>query len=381
MNALKSSRRLMATAAEGAVKPQPSEKTWVESKYSSNPALKTPVFPLKNALLNGVPESGPPSFRSRRGRARYIPQPGLNEAFDEAYKFLKNKSEEAYKQVEEIEKKLAENPNSAELLKAKSSKLTEAEINNPEVQYNFRYSDKIDNNTRLIDYNLPVFRALRKKEWENHDQMLLMQRLEQLGCIPDTLPTLNPKADVNVKFLNHTTINRWVEPGTLLSSNATTYPPTVKIQEVEDVDTKNQLYTVLLVNPDVPDLENDSFKTHIQWGLSNIKVDYNDNVIGPKRLLEDSSINELIDYYPPVPEKNTPTQRFITWVFRQPKEITEKIGEREFDIRSYVDQHNLEAIGAHVWRSAWDTNVNNVRELYGLPKGIVFGRVRVVPYA
>lgn len=371
----------MATAAEGAAQAQTAGKSWAESKHSSSPALTTPSVDIRKALLNGIPESGPPSLKSRRGRDHYIPQPGLNEAFEEAYKVLKSKSEEAYKQVEQIEKELSSNPKSEELLKAKTSKLVEAEINNPEVQYNFRYSDKITNNTRLIDYNLPVYRELRKKDWESYDLMLLMQRLEQLGCIPDTLPTLVPKADVGVKFLNHTTINRWVEPGTLLSSNATTYPPTVKIQEFEDVDTKNQLYTVLLVNPDVPDLENDSFKTHIQWGLSNVKLEYNDNVINPKKLLEDSSINELIDYFPPVPEKNTPTQRFITWVFRQPKQITEKIGEREFDIRSYVEEHNLEAIGAHVWRSAWDTNVKNVRELYGLPKGTVFARVRRVPYA
>jgi len=373
-NAFKSSRRLLATVTESKAA-KPTTKAWAKSSEELQ-CYKISHQPSRNTVLDGVSEFGPPSLGSRRGKDHYMSPLGLNEAFDVAYDILKTKANEKYQELNEINQQLSQNPNSKELKDLKIKKSIEAEINNPEVQFNFQYHDKVDNNPKIIDYNQPVYRELKQKHWESHDQMLLMQRLEQLGCIPDTLPTLDPKAEVLVKFLNHTTVNRWIEPGTFLSSNTTTYPPSIKVQEYESVDVENQLYTVLLVNPDVPCLETDSFKTHIQWGLTNVKLSYNDNLIGPNRLLSDESINELIDYLPPVPEKNIPTQRFITWVFRQPEPINEKIEDREFAIRQYVEDHKLEAIGAHVWRSEWDTNVAKVRELYGLPKGTVFHRVR-----
>lgn len=373
-NAFKSSKRLLATVSESKI-PLGGNKSWAKPTQQSE-SLNIHDPSIRKTVLNGVSSHGPASLKSSRGKAKYISPLGINEAFNAAYDVLKAKAEETYKEFEEIDQQIAQNPESKELKDLKNKKLVQAEINNPEVQYNFQYSDRVENNPKLIDYNQPVYRELKKKHWEEYGQMLTMQRLEQLGCIPDTLPTLDPKAEVSVKFLNHTSINRWIEPGTLLSSNATTYPPSIKIQEFENVDPSKQLYTVLLVNPDVPDLENDSFKTHLQWGLTNVKLSFNENFISPEKLLKDQTITELIDYLPPVPEKNIPKQRFITWVFRQPNEISEKITERGFNIRSYVEANQLQPIGAHVWRSAWDTNVPHVRELYGLPKGTVYHRVR-----
>lgn len=375
-NAFKSSRRLLATASDSKAA-LGTTKNWAKPTDESK-SLNISAFATRNAVLNGVSDMGPPSLKSRRGRDRYMTPLGLDKAFDLAYDILKAKAEKTYTEVEAFNKQIQENPDSQELKDQRAQKLVQAQINNPEVQFNFQYNDKVENDPKIIDYNQPVYRELKKKHWENYGQMLIMQRLEQLGCIPDTLPTLDPRAEVSVKFLNHTTINRWVEPGTLLSSNATTYPPSIKVQEFDNVDPETQLYTVLLVNPDVPDISRDSFKTHIHWGLSNVKLSFNDNFISPEKLLNDDSITELIDYLPPVPEKNIPKQRFVTWVFRQPSPITQQIEEREFNIRQYVQDHQLEAIGGHVWRSAWDTNVAHVRELYGLPEGTIFHKVRAI---
>ncbi|KAH3672334.1 hypothetical protein WICMUC_004305 [Wickerhamomyces mucosus] len=362
-NILKSSKRLLATTAEQSTVNSNTEKTWSSgSKSDSFKAGKN----YREALLNGVPKNGPPSLRSRKYKLRYTSPVGINEAFDEAYEFLKTKSQNKYELL------------SKETDSDKQHQLKiEAEINNPEVKFNFEFNEKLENDQRYIDYTQPVYRELKKKHWENYGQMLLMQRLESLAVIPDTLATLEPKAEVSLKFSNHTGVNRWIEPGMLLSSNSTTYSPTIKIQEFDNVDISNELYTVLIVNPDVPDIEKNSYKTQLQWGLSNVKLDFNDNVISPKKLLEDKSINEIIDYSPPVPEKNLPNQRFVTWVFRQNNvQLNEKISTRDFDIREFVEQKKLLPIGAHVWRSSWDLNVANVRDLYGLPNGTVFQKVR-----
>lgn len=356
------SKRFMATVSEA----KPSKQWAQPSSGASSKSLKLNSKKFREALLEGVdPKQGPPSLKSRRFRIRYTSPAGINEAFDLAHDYLKKHAQEKYNQADKTQDPIE-----------KSKLLVQAEINNPEVQYNFQYNDKYNNNTNIIDYTQPVYRSLKKTHWESYSQMLLMQRIEQHGVIPDTLPTLEPRAEVSLKFLNHTSVNRWIEPGTLLSSNVTMYPPSIKIQEFDDIDTQSQLYTVLIVNPDVPDVENNTYKTHLQWGLSNIKLDYNDNFITPKRLLEDSSINEIIDYCPPTPEKNLPTQRFAIWVFRQSDQLTEKISNREFDIRKFVEEKKLQPIGAHLWRSAWDLNTPAVREKYGMPKGIVFHRVR-----
>ncbi|CCH42147.1 54S ribosomal protein L35, mitochondrial [Wickerhamomyces ciferrii] len=376
---LKFSKRFMATATQDSKKElEEITKSWASNSKSDS--FKIKYQQSRRAVLNGVGPYGPPSLRSRRAKLQYMSPLGLDEAFDSAYEILKTKSNETYKEIEELDTKISQTKNVNELEELnnlKNSKLVQAEIDNPEVRFNFTYHDKINNDSSIIDYNEPVYRELKKKHWEDYSQMLLMQRLEQLGAIPDTLPTLNPRAEILVKFLNHTTINRWIEPGKLLPTNATSYPPSFKIQEYENVDPKKQLYTVLVVNPDVPDLENDSFKTYLHWGLSNIKLsNFNENFIGPKQILENKEINEIIDYLPPVPEKNIPTQRFITWVFRQPESISINLKNRDFDIRSFVEDHGLDAIGGHIWRSEWDSSVAKVRELYGLPKGTVYHRVR-----
>lgn len=357
---ISAAKRLLSTTAEV-------EKSWPNAKAAS---LTTPKK-YRSALLNGPPANGPPSLSSQVFKLRYNSPPGLQEAFEVSYAYLKNAAAEKYKHLEKLEKE----PHSEELAKQKLKLEVEAQINNPEVQFNFAYNEKYENYESIIDYTRPVYRELKRQHWIAKPQMLLMQRLEQLGAIPDTLPTLEPRAEVSLKFLNHTAVNRWIEPGTVLSSNVTTYPPSVKIQEFDSV-AADQLYTVLIVNPDVPDLANSSYKTHIQWGLNNVKVGYNDNLITPKRLLEDTEINELVEYLPPVPEKNLPAQRFVLWVFRQPLPITKKLQGRDFDIRAFVSENGLDAIGAHIWRSQWDMNVPKVRELYGLPRGTVFHKVR-----
>lgn len=362
-----SSKRLMATVAEStaSVSVKPVDKTWAKpSNLENEPRAFKTSSKYRSSLLNGVSKEGPPSLSSRKFKMGYNSPPGLQDAFDVSYAYLRDKSQELYNKIE------SSNENKTQLE-------VEAQINNPEVRFNFAYYNKLENNPQYIDYTQPVYRELLKQEWESKDQMLLMQRLEQLHAIPDTLPTFEPRVPVSLKFLNHTTVNRWVEPGTVLSSNVTTYPPSIKIQELDQVDTKTQLYTVLIVNPDVADIANNTYKTQISWGLSNVKLDYNDNFITPRRLLEDDgSINEIIEYQPPVPEKNLPAQRFIVWVFRQPSPINVKLSNRDFNIREFVKVNSLDAVGAHMWRSTWDLNVSKVRELYGLPKGTVFHKVR-----
>lgn len=339
-------------------------KIW--SEFTSRPeALSIRSERIKKCVLEGTPSQGPPSIKRRSNRVKYSSPEKIDEVFKTCYDFLESRSAVKYAELER-----EEDP-------AKRTKLlVEAEVNNPEVLYNFQYGDKVENNPRFIDYNVPVYRHLGRQHWESYGQMLLMQRLETLAAIPDTLPTLVPRAEVHLRFPFSTGLNKWVEPGELLSSNATTLPPAIKIQEYDDVDTESQEYTMLILNPDEPDIASDSFKTTLQYGLTNLKISYNDNVVDSRKFTAD---NIIAGYLPPVPEKNAGVQRFVVWVFRQSKHLAagEAASARDnFNVRDFAHAHKLQPIGAHLWRSEWDSNVTNVRAKYGLPEGRVFHRVR-----
>lgn len=335
------------------------------SEFSDRPkSLGIRSEAVRKSILEGGPTIKPPSIKRRFNRIKYNSPEKIDETFKTCYEFLESRASETYSRARECT-----NPLLQEEL------LTQAEINNPEVQYNFQFHKKLDNDPTIIDYEQPVYRHLGKKHWESYSQMLLMQRLETLSVIPDTLPTLVPKVEVNVKFPYSTGVNKWIEPGELLSSNATSLPPVFKIQEFEKVDTKEQLYTILVLNPDEPNVKMDSYNTSLCYGLANVKVSYNDNVVDPRRFNES---NVIASYLPPVPEKNAGKQRFAVWVFRQKVAIAIKPLDRsDFNIREFAKQHALKPVGAHVWRSEWDFNVNSIRAKYGLPAARVFERVRI----
>ena len=117
----------------------------------------------------------PYTLRRRASRARYKSLEEIDYTFKLVYLFLQDRAGKIYSKIDQT--------NDPEL---KNKLLVKAEINNPEVQYNLQFSDKIKNNPRLIDFNLPVYRYLVLKHWKSYGQMLLMQRLETFHSIPDT---------------------------------------------------------------------------------------------------------------------------------------------------------------------------------------------------
>lgn len=326
------------------------------SKRAPSLGIKNPK--LKEALLSANLPDGPVTLRRRANKIKYSSPVGLEDVYPLAYDILQKEANECYKSLETTTSK-----------KKVESLLTSAEKYNPEVLFQAHY------NTNSLDLTQPVFRHYLKEKWMSFDLMLLMQRLETLHVIPDTLPTLDPKVDVKLKF-PHNNVETWIEPGKILSSNATSRPPTLKVTEFEKID--KQLYTVLVVNPDVPDLKKDSFSTFLHWGVKDVELSNVDNEISAKKLMDNKG-SEFCDYIPPTPEKNAPANRLAVWVFRQNGEPLKEVGDIKrlgFDIREFVSSCKLTPVGAHVWRSRWDRNVRKVREMYGLPEGRVFHRVR-----
>lgn len=340
-----------------------SSKVWSDLGGSRPQSFSIPSAQVRRSILEGTSPNGPPSIKRRFNRVKYTSPEKIDETFKLCYEFVESRAAQIYERASKVQ-------NAEE----KEKLLAEAELNNPEIQYNFLYHEKLENNPRVIDYEQPVYRLLGRQHWESYGQMLLMQRLETLSVIPDTLPTLVPRSEVNIRFPFSTGINKWVEPGEILSTNVTSLPPAFKVQEYELVDPNTQ-YTILVVNPDEPNLASDSFTTTLCYGLTNIKISYNDNLIDSRKF--DQS-NVLMDYLPPVPEKNAGNQRFAVWVFRQrhPLESLSPLSREDFDIRSFAKTQGLIPVGAHTWRNHWDSQVESIRAKYGLPEGRIFSRIR-----
>lgn len=333
-------------------------RTWgVWSEFQSrSSSLKIPNEKIRSDLFNGIsPEEGPNSYNVPTHRKTYHSPLLIDPTFQQAYDILENEAESIHKEAK---------ANESEDL------LVKAELKNPEVLHNF--------NTGKADLSLPVYRHLAEEKWKSHDLMVTMQRLESLHVIPDTLPTLDPKVDVKVRF-GHNTRSEFIgdiEPGTILPAFAVSIPPTIEVQEFNSSDYDLGLYTAVLVNPDTPDLEKNSFKTTLNYGLHNVPLTYTDNKILPAKLMSNP---EFIfqQYTPLLPEKNAQTQRACLWVFRQSKELKDLSFDAEnFNIREFAESNGLTAVGAHVWRQAFDRSVNETRTKYGLPLGRVFKRVR-----
>ncbi|GEQ68016.1 hypothetical protein JCM33374_g1682 [Metschnikowia sp. JCM 33374] len=328
------------------------------------PALKIADEKARQSVFHAIPPSGPPSITNPDQKEGYHSPVAIDEVFASAYEVLEQNSAEKYQHLEANKAKLS--PREIESIQI------DAEQHNPEVLYNLKFRPN------AVDKDHPVYRKYLREQWESYDLMVTMQRLEQHHVIPDTLPTLEPRADVRVKFGHNTNseFGDWVVPGTKLPAFAAARPPTVSVQEFETVDNASGLYSVVLVNPDVPDLQTNSFKTSLNYGLYNVPLTFSDNTISPGKLLTNPEY-VFQQYEPLVPEKNSPVQRACLWVFRQNKPLESlEFNSKNFDIRAFAEDHELHAIGAHMWRQEFDRSVAKVREEYGLPQGRVFDPVR-----
>lgn len=338
----------------------------------SKRALSLAVLNPDIKLLHEInPTEGPASIENLERKLAYHSPVDIDNTFALAYDLLQQESEAKYREIESLQ---AQEPTKE--TKDRIDELrVQAEKFNPEVLYNAEYFG-----AHHLDKSQPVYRQLLKEKWQALDLMVLMQRLEQLAVIPDTLPTLVPEVDVKVKFPHNTKneFSSWVTPGEILPAFAVAKPPTILVQEFDRVD-EDQLYTVLIVNPDTPDLASNSFSTTLHYGLANVPLNNVNNTIDTKLLLTAGDKHTFKDYTPLVPEKNAQNQRACLWVFRQagPVEVS-NVESESFDIRGFVANHSLNPVGAHVWRQHFDRSVNEVRSQYGLGKGRVFHRVRDV---
>src|SRR3954471_22051187 len=101
--------------------------------------------------------------------------------------------------------------------------------------------------------NKPIYRYLADKQWRKFQRLIIMQRINQLGVVPDLLPQFEPTAEVKVAFSN-----RNVHPGEFIDSRVSEFPARLKVQVF---DQGERLVSVIVLDPDVPNEADDKFLT------------------------------------------------------------------------------------------------------------------------
>ncbi|GLB36628.1 putative PEBP-like protein [Lyophyllum shimeji] len=382
-----------AKAKSTAAKPAP-----VPTATAAEAESETPTTQGRRRRRRPIPPQRPPiSAESPRKWNRPIAE-GVIPAYDLALKLIRTDSirvgeeaEAVRAQVKELERKVeelggwgSESVREVEAeLERKREKLhileVQSQVNLPEVRWRVANA--------MVDMKKPVHRHLLEQRWRSEGDLdLLMERIHQMKVVPDVLPDLRPSIDVHVAALTtardlkltkkrHTT----VEPGIFLSPEQTVEPPNL-YANVFHTDTR--LYTLLLVDPDVPDEERQSFRTFLHWLKPNVPL----SATHRTRI---DGLNDHTPYIPPHPQRGTPYHRYVLLLLPQPPlgaatytrnaearaqpgvptsvhldiPPVEDAERRDFDVRAFMQRWGLDGAqggGAHMWREVWDEKVSEI---------------------
>ncbi|VDC04830.1 unnamed protein product [Peniophora sp. CBMAI 1063] len=285
---------------------------------------------------------------------------GLLPAYDLALQVIREDARAIQAEEAELRNKLAKGAVPAEV-REKEEKRADilavmGKVNLPDVRW------KAANG--MADMSQPVYRHLVEKRWRSDGPLdLLMERLHQMNVIPDVLPDFHPSFDLRLTApdMNAAThrAGRWksVEPGSFVPVISTRKQPRLYTTLF---DTEPQQYTLMMVDPDVPDEHNASFTTFLHWLQPNLTLP----AAQPLNLPTAHTV-----YVPPHPAKGTPYHRYVVLLLPQTREI--KVpgdafrsyeARMDFDVRSFVEEHGLrtDGGGAHMFRATWDEDSSNI---------------------
>ncbi|KAJ3557658.1 hypothetical protein NP233_g11684 [Leucocoprinus birnbaumii] len=261
----------------------------------------------------------------------------------------------------------------------------QGEINLPDVRWRVANA--------MPDMSKPVDRHLLEQKWrKDGDLDLLMERIHQMRVVPDLLSAMHPSIDVritaNTLGIVPDKAYQIVEPGSFLLPRQTFEPPKI-YANVFHQDTR--LYTLVLLDADVPDEANATYTTYLHWMAPNIPLSSNHTT----RIL---NLNNHTKYIPPHPQEGTKYHRYVLLLLQQPPigatkyslNIEARANANEptsvhldipivpdrkrkgFDLRSFMREWGFDMRqggGAHMWREVWDKHVSAIyRDILRTPE-------------
>ncbi|KAG0016668.1 hypothetical protein BGZ80_009039, partial [Entomortierella chlamydospora] len=293
------------------------------------------------------------------------PALGVNKTYDEALKIIAEDKLKRLNEVKNLKESLAQlmKDTPSDTRDSKIAQLKEnifkqeayAEINDPEIQWRFKNGH--------IDMSKAVFRYLKSKQFQRETLPVIQQRITQMFVTPDLLPPFTPSLNVQLDFSGSASKEEsgaptnYFETGSYLLPRNTIKEPRVNVTSFHS---EQKYYTIAMVDPDVPDVENQSFKQQLHWLISNVSL----SATQPDLVKENADV--LLPYLPPHPPMGTKYHRYTLLVAEQPNGGQEKIQiekdqiSRETTLQELCSQYNLSVKGLTFFRQVWDKDVSRI---------------------
>ncbi|KAH0497730.1 hypothetical protein TgHK011_005016 [Trichoderma gracile] len=232
-----------------------------------------------------------------------------------------------------------------------------ADINDPLVKKRFEDG--------LGDMNKPIYRHYAERKWRSYDYRLIAQRIKQFNIVPDVLPKLDPLADVQLFFRQQK-----ISPGAVVNSLVSENPPRLRVQVF---DAGPRLVSLVVLDADVPDAENDAFSKRCHFLAANIPLGPNDTSLPLSRIKSDDQL--AVPWLPPTSQKGAPYHRLGIFLLQQKPGVTLDVAalkqlyaQRDgFSLKSFRDKFDLVPVGFNMFRSVWDDNTAAVMARHGIP--------------
>jgi large subunit ribosomal protein L35 len=223
----------------------------------------------------------------------------------------------------------------------------------------------------------PIYRYLANEEWRQYRRPLLVQRITQMSVIPDILPHIDPVVDIRLAFGRRT-----VQPGDFVDSRVSEVLPKLRVQVF---DKGERLVSLVVVDPDVPDVESDAFKYRCHFLATNIRISPTETSLPLSKLSSDTQV--LLPWLPPFAQKGSPYHRYSIFLLQHSggneldvAALRETVQRDGFNLRSFTDKHLLRPVGVHMFRSIWDTGTAGVMKKAGIEGAEVeFKRKKIEP--
>ncbi|EGG01869.1 uncharacterized protein MELLADRAFT_117698 [Melampsora larici-populina 98AG31] len=317
----------------------------------------------------------PPTNLPLRTPRQPIVRPGVIPAYDEAIAFLKQNSKQLELKLGELQLKLKENPNDENLKKTITKLEIESQINDVNV--------RVRHKAGLGDMSKAVYRHLKEKEWREAGRLgRLMETVHRLRVFPDILPAIAPTADLRANFQNTP-----ISVGTFISASKSITPPTIRVQVFHP---EGELYTLMMVDPDVPDPSNQSFTPYLHWLVPNLPISATSS---PELAIDETNLTQL-SYIPPHPARGSSLHRYTLLLFKQSSKLDSlpELNRLGFSARDWIQSTNMQASGVISWTCKWreqesklisniyKNHLNIPEPYYGRTPKPYSGHARLAPY-
>ena len=314
----------------------------------------------RHAATRAVPRGAARMVGSRmNSSASWQPvlKPGALPVYDEALAYIEEDAAALRKKIEETKQSGDVQEDYLDALEIVS------EINRPHVRTQFAKGD--------YDLRQPVFRHLREQAWRLGGALeRLVERIQLMHVLPDVVPSITPTVDLEVLYGegagigDHGGRGGSVHPGVFLDPalvrtirlRQTREAPTIRAT-VFHKDTRK--YTIMLVDPDAPCEDSQSFKTYVHWLVTDVPLSLPESNIP-------SGHPHKLAYVPPHPQCGTPYHRYTMLLFeQQPDTSVGDVAREGVQVQTFAEQNGLTLRGIHFWRAQWsDQNKTVISQIY-----------------